>query len=341
VEHWKRFPPERGGLLVPVDAGRTAAVTALNAYAACRPAAAVARAAAAATARLLGPARLAGPLEGWTPPLPADEWEALLQTLRRDAARFDTLAVLERRQPHRAGFALLLLQRGRAAAFVKLRPSPARGLAREAEALERLERVGPHPFHTPRVLDHGQAGGWEWLALSALPGPHRVPRAPRLNAVCAHVWGALADLPRDPAIPSRWTPMHGDLTPWNLREAPGHGLLLYDWERAGWGPPGADPVLYRVALAALRGGWTVREARLLCARWPEASAFWANRLRARRPADEGERAVLRTQLAILDPHGAAAGADETDVPAATCVPPPPLDAGDAEEPVVPIAAGGG
>jgi aminoglycoside phosphotransferase len=86
--------------------------------------------------------------------------------------------VLERRQPERAGFALLLMQGGRPAAFVKLRPRPARGLAREAEVLDRLERVVTHAFHAPVVLEQGAPGGLAWLALSALPGPHRVPRAP-------------------------------------------------------------------------------------------------------------------------------------------------------------------
>ena len=337
--HWKRFPPERGGLLLPLDHGRAAAAAALDAYAGCRPGATLARRAATACVRLLGPGRLPGPPEAWTPPMPAGEWDGLLATLRREAARFDSLAVLERRQPHRAGLALLLLQRGRPAAFVKLRPRPARGLAREAEALERLERVATHAFHAPVVLGHGSFGGWEWLALSALPGPHRAPRAPRLDEVTAEIRGALAGLARDPGTPADWTPMHGDLTPWNLREAPGHGLLLYDWERAGWGPPGADEVLYRAAEAALYGGRLPREAGWLAARWPRAARFWAVRLRARVPADEGERALLAAQLGVLDPGGTTPGG-ETGLLAAAGGPAGPGHDVEAE-PAVPVAAGGG
>jgi hypothetical protein len=131
--------------------------------------------------------------------------------------------------------------------------------------------------------------------------------------------------------------MHGDLTPWNLREAPGHGLLLYDWERAGWAPQGADEVLYGLAQAGLRGGHHTREARLLCARWPEAAAFWAARLRLRRPVDAGEEALLAAELAILDPGGTPA-VDETGLLSATCG--PALLDEDAE-PVFPIGAGGG
>lgn len=311
----KRFPPH-GGLLVPLGS-RGAAAGALSAYAACRPGAALARRAAAGWVRILGPGRLPGHAEAWHPPLPDDAWTALLETLR-GAVPFDALAVLERRQPDRAGFALLLLRGSRAAAFVKLRPLPAAGVHREAGALERLARAVPRAFSAPALLARGTAGAWGWLAATALPGPHHVPRAPRLPQVAADVRRALADLPRPNDVPAHWMPMHGDLTPWNLREAHGR-LLLYDWERAAWAPPGADEVLYRVAEAALYGGRRPREARWLCARWPEAAAFWAARLRARRPAGPGESRLLANQLAILSPTAATGtAADETRSLTAPC-----------------------
>jgi hypothetical protein len=46
--------------------------------------------------------------------------------------------------------------------------------------------------------------------------------------------------------------MHGDFTPWNLRQLRGGALVLVDWENAGWAPPGADEVFYRATWAALR-----------------------------------------------------------------------------------------
>jgi hypothetical protein len=65
--HWKRFPPEGGGLLLPLDHGRAAAAAALDPYAGCRPGARMVRRAATACVRLVGPARLPGSPEAWTP----------------------------------------------------------------------------------------------------------------------------------------------------------------------------------------------------------------------------------------------------------------------------------
>jgi aminoglycoside phosphotransferase (APT) family kinase protein len=81
--------------------------------------------------------------------------------------------------------------------------------------------------------------------------------------------------------------MHGDFTPWNLRSSPGGQLTLVDWEEAGWGPPGADEVLYRAVSGALTrrpvtglGGaveavdfWTERVADRLAAGGDEDRAF--------------------------------------------------------------------
>ncbi len=49
-------------------------------------------------------------------------------------------------------------------------------------------------------------------------------------------------------------PVHGDLTPWNLRRT-SRGLALFDWETAGWGPPGADLAHYRTACDEVRRPW--------------------------------------------------------------------------------------
>ena len=66
--------------------------------------------------------------------------------------------------------------------------------------------------------------------------------------------------------------MHGDFTPWNLRQRRDGTLILVDWEDAAWAPPGADEVYY-AATAGVFGGRTTRgrtEAR-------EASVFLRDR----------------------------------------------------------------
>jgi Phosphotransferase enzyme family len=49
-------------------------------------------------------------------------------------------------------------------------------------------------------------------------------------------------------------PIHGDLTPWNLRRTT-RGLALFDWESAGWGEAGSDLAHYRVACDQVRRPW--------------------------------------------------------------------------------------
>lgn len=49
-------------------------------------------------------------------------------------------------------------------------------------------------------------------------------------------------------------PVHGDLTPWNLRWT-SRGLALFDWEAVGWGAPGSDLERYRQASDEIRPRW--------------------------------------------------------------------------------------
>ena len=65
--------------------------------------------------------------------------------------------------------------------------------------------------------------------------------------------------------------MHGDLTPWNLRRER-ERLVLIDWERAGWGPVGADQTLYWASAQAL--GMAVPD----CEPTVPGAKFWLDRL---------------------------------------------------------------
>jgi aminoglycoside phosphotransferase (APT) family kinase protein len=56
-------------------------------------------------------------------------------------------------------------------------------------------------------------------------------------------------------------PVHGDLTPWNLRRTD-RGLALFDWESVGWGPRGSDIAEYRSASDQIRPWWRGARSRL-------------------------------------------------------------------------------
>jgi aminoglycoside phosphotransferase (APT) family kinase protein len=93
-------------------------------------------------------------------------------------------------------------------------------------------------------------------------------------AILAEVDESLAGIPRPSETPNHWRPMHGDFSPWNLRQLRGGSLVLLDWEDAGWGPPGADEVFYEATRAALR-----HQAAARCDKH-EAVQFWRERVLA-------------------------------------------------------------
>jgi aminoglycoside phosphotransferase (APT) family kinase protein len=95
--------------------------------------------------------------------------------------------------------------------------------------------------------------------------------------------------------------MHGDLTPWNLRQLGDGRLVLFDWEEAGWGPPGADEVLYRATASVLR-----REppGRLAAG---EAAEFWQDRIRRKSGRRERDEKLATSLLAVLERIRLAAG----------------------------------
>ena len=185
--------------------------------------------------------------------------------------------MFHRPQPGRRGLALLLFRDGAPLAFVKLRDQ-GDPLGREAKALARVHAYGPHSFSAPEVIALDTTAGWWWLAFAPLPPRiHRAPRKPALEPILEDIGAALETLPRPTETPGHWLPMHGDFTPWNLREIPEVGLFLLDWEHVGWAPPGADRVLFRATVAAIDGSAAARAGSA------EAIDFWQEAMRDRTP----------------------------------------------------------
>jgi hypothetical protein len=241
-----------------------------------------------AAVAVLGPRIVPGDRVRWVPPGGSARWRAL-------AARvgpFDDLALYERPQASRTGLAAVLLRAGRPVGFLKLREDPAE-LDREHLAMVALTRARPETFRLPRVLDRGETADWHWLVMEAMPPRPAAPaRRVPLSRMVADIQRCLEPLLPPQDVPAHWRPMHGDLTPWNLRRC-GRGLpWLIDWEDATWAPPGADQVYYAATSAAALGRRPVSPPE---PGHVEAAEFWLERLAARSGDDHD--APLTARLA--------------------------------------------
>jgi hypothetical protein len=272
-KRYVRFPPG-SNVYVPIGPPR-AASTALGIYSACQRKGVVAQHLAWLSTRLVGgrilPGRPVGPPEGLTPevldPLLA-EWTNAWPAVGR-ARHWGFYS-----RPHESwsAFAMLLEdESGRPLAFAKCHKD-SDGVVRELRALERLTPGSPG-FSAPRPYASGATEHWSWLLREALPeGPHRPAQlggGGRLTDVCAAVATALADIPKGEDVPPHWSPMHGDLTPWNVRRLRRTTWLL-DWEAAAYGPPHADEVRW-ISTATAAG---MRVPRVDTDTVGEAVRFW-------------------------------------------------------------------
>jgi aminoglycoside phosphotransferase (APT) family kinase protein len=91
-------------------------------------------------------------------------------------------------------------------------------------------------------------------------------------------------------------PLHGDLTPWNLRRCAGEPWLL-DWEDITWGPPGADEAYFHATATAVCGAE-------LCPAPRDAVDHWLGVVSGR-TADGAEEEMRRHLLATLRRMAAA------------------------------------
>ncbi|MGB0114689.1 MAG: phosphotransferase [Ilumatobacteraceae bacterium] len=137
-------------------------------------------------------------------------------------------------------------------AIVKL-GDPDDGLETEALALRLLGHDPLPGIATPGLLASGiLPDGIAFLATDALGlgGQRRAIDEP-LRTFEHELARRLVAMPRPAGTPDDAVPVHGDLAPWNLRRT-ARGLALFDWEAAGWGPPGSDLEHYRRTCNGLR-----------------------------------------------------------------------------------------
>lgn len=294
-ERYKTFPPKWAHIQVPTSSA-AAARAALALYAPCQPAGYLTRDAAWLAIRLFGPRALPGRARALAASVPAEQWRALVDLWFRDIGPFDTLALHARPQEHRSGFAALLLREGRSVAFVRVNAGSSEAFAHEQRVLELCAASDIRSFWYPRPVAHGRVDEWSYLAMSALPAQRHVATRRPLVDVLQEIRSVLRELPKAANVPVHWTPMHGDLTPWNCRDFGRGRRALIDWEDASWGPPDADDVLFRATVAAMAGA----------APGPgpaEAVDYWQQRFTARarhREREAIERSVLNA-LAAMQP----------------------------------------
>ena len=242
---YKIFPPRWRNQWIPTSS-RAAALAGLCTYSAVRPLARSVQRASWWAVSLFGPGILPGRRHALELPVPAEVMIELFAIIQTEVGKFDELSVHRHRGGDRTGFAVLLLRAGLPQAFVKIREAEANTLIMEQEALELVAKSRPHTFSSPAAIGNGEFGGWQFLALEPLPPLiHKTPRNPPIARITDEIKATLATLRKPPSTPDHWTPMHGDLTPWNLRMV-GKGLKLFDWEHVGWGPPGSDLTFYNL-----------------------------------------------------------------------------------------------
>lgn len=242
---FKSFPPRRGGVLLP-GRSRHAAALGISLYTASHPRALFAQNAAFNLTRRLGPRVLPGSTAPWHPELDEQIWAELQDAWKRALGRFDSLAVYQRRQAHRTGLTVLLIDDTRPLAIVKVRKSSA-PLAIEQEALTAVRRAGVTTFQSPEPLGLDCVGPLSWSAQSAVfTAPHR----PAFSAP-AKLFDEVSAALHSVTGTSKHPAAHNDLTPWNLRvDRCGH-LWLFDWEDVAAAPLGADRAYFSVTGFAL------------------------------------------------------------------------------------------
>jgi Phosphotransferase enzyme family len=222
--------------------------------------------------------------------LDREEWRAVFDAVGRSVGAIDAIAIAERQQVSRPGFAFLAVRGREPVAFVRAQPD--RGaFRREATVLAAVDAGRPTTFTAPVAMGVGIAQAWEWIATAPLPPRiHRPDLDAPIGVVASEISAVLAPLVE---CPPGYAPMHGDLAPWNLRRI-GRRRVLFDWEEVGAGPPGADVVYYAATAATL-----TRRPLIDVGSNDPAVDFWIEAI-SRRAQHDADRALASRLLANLD-----------------------------------------
>ena len=121
----------------------------------------------------------------------------------------------------------------------------------------------------------------------------------------------LASADRPPGVPDHYVPIHGDITPVNVRMDTKGQVWLVDWDKVDWGPPLGDELRHWLSEYGRRLGPARYKARRaashLFARGTREQLVealeWREALRGEEkvPADHAVRVALR-KILVPDPH---------------------------------------
>jgi hypothetical protein len=147
-------------------------------------------------------------------------------------------------------------------------------------------------FTAPTVVGRHLSSGWTSLGFTALPGRIHSPRVSvPIRAIAEEVSERIQVAA---PCPPGWRPMHGDMAPWNLRQMPGIGPVLFDWEHVAPAPPLADLVFY-VAAATAVGVPVDMEPDFNA----EAVAFWQEEIPRRFGDDQRDIRLADAMLQVI------------------------------------------
>lgn len=265
------FPPGPAGVLLPRDDRRCAALG-VTLYTASSPRALGAQWAAWFWLRLAGPRLLPGPRETITFPY----LNEISHSLGLRDPGLGSAAVYRRRDKVRSGVTFVAVGSSSPPLLIKVRDRHDQ-LQREQHMLATIADSGVRHFHAPRPIGMGTlSDGRAWSAQEMVFATPHFP-ATRLNVqLLDELAEVLSDgVPRPDGVPPGWRPMHGDLTPWNLRIDHRGRRWLFDWEDAGYAPAGSDEGYFHAALGL------IRRTRPMPAIPSEAAAFWIERVEQR------------------------------------------------------------
>lgn len=201
--------------------------------------------------------------------------ERLVEILRRlDVADFDDIVVYQS-QWVSEWFSAIVFVDGRVKQFLQVRPL--------GDAYP-YPRSQPWAFRFPAVRGEVVVDDWQGRMFEPLPSLHR-PFAwvdlvhPVIAEQASQILMEVIEPPQ--SLPHGWKPLHGDMTPWNLRVDRRGRVWLIDWDRAAWGPAAGDLLRFAITSESLVSDDSEEIAaqvrsRLQCApeSLREAAAFW-------------------------------------------------------------------